>query len=57
MKYPFYTISQPVVGSEAKKIADAIKTGGYIANEAAIATAKRIAERRKLREETDATKR
>ena len=47
MQYPFNTISQPVVGSEAKKIAHAIKPGGYVANEAAIATAKRIAECRK----------
>ncbi|MFB2895554.1 hypothetical protein ACE1CI_21825 [Aerosakkonemataceae cyanobacterium BLCC-F50] len=35
------------MGSEAKKIADAIKSSGYVANDAAIATAKRIADRRK----------
>ena len=54
MKYPFYTLSKPVVGSEAKKLALAIKTGGSIYNEAAIATAKRIAERRKNRKITHA---
>ncbi|MFM7885537.1 MAG: hypothetical protein ACKPCM_02330 [Pseudanabaena sp.] len=54
MKYPFYTLSKPVVGSEAKKLALAIKTGGSISNEAAIATAKRIAERRKNRKMTHA---
>ncbi len=57
MKYPIHTLSQPVVDTEAKKIADAIKTGGYVANKAAIETAKRIAERRKLKENTDVSKR
>ncbi|MCL1475998.1 hypothetical protein [Argonema antarcticum] len=56
MKYPLNTVSQPVVGSEAKKIARAIKSGGYVANEAAITTAKRIAERRST-ENTDVSKR
>ena len=50
MHYPFYTLSKPVVGSEAKKLALAIKSGGSVSNDAAIATAKRIAERRKKRQ-------
>lgn len=45
MKYKGNTISQPVVGKQAKVLIKAIKSGGYIANEQALATAKRIAER------------
>ena len=55
MQYPFYTLSKPVVGSEARKLALAIKSGGSVSNEAAIATAKRIAERRKKRKVAHAT--
>ncbi|MGI0489626.1 hypothetical protein ACN4EK_29770 [Pantanalinema rosaneae CENA516] len=43
MQYPLHTVSQPVSGDEARKLARAIKLGQYIANPAAIATAKRIA--------------
>ena len=46
MKYPLHTVSKPVSGSEVQKLAHAIKTGGYVANEAALALAKRIADRR-----------
>ena len=45
MKYKGNTISQPVVGKQARALIKAIKSGGYIANEQALATAKRIAER------------
>ncbi|WP_176885020.1 hypothetical protein [Dyadobacter soli] len=45
MKYKGDTISQPVVGKQAKALVKAIKSGGYIANEQALATARRIAER------------
>lgn len=55
MKYPLHTVSQPVVGSEAEKIINAIKSGKSISNAAAIATAKRIAEGRKRREDTHAS--
>lgn len=57
MKYPFHTESKPVVGREAEKLVRAIKSGGYIANQAAIITAKRIVERRKRRETDHATER
>lgn len=57
MQYPLHTISQPVMGDEARKLARAIKLGQYIANPAAIATAKRIAERRKRIGKADATER
>ncbi|XWK88639.1 MAG: hypothetical protein U7127_00825 [Phormidium sp.] len=56
MQYPLNNISQPVVGSEAKKIVDAIKSGSYVANEPAIATAKRIADRRKQQKKPETLK-
>lgn len=46
MKYPLHTVSKPVSGSEVEKLANAIKSGGYVANEAALALAKKIADRR-----------
>ncbi|MCU0544323.1 MAG: hypothetical protein MUE44_19460 [Oscillatoriaceae cyanobacterium Prado104] len=46
MKYPLHTVSQPVSGSEVQKLAHALKSGGYVANEAALALAKRIASSR-----------
>jgi hypothetical protein len=49
MKYPLHTVSKPVSGSEVQKLAHALKTGGYVANEAALALAKRIAARRHRR--------
>jgi hypothetical protein len=49
MKYPFYTQSMPVVGSEAERLLSAVDQDRYVANDAALATAKRIAERRKAR--------
>ncbi|AFY60221.1 hypothetical protein Syn6312_1025 [Synechococcus sp. PCC 6312] len=49
MKYPLHTQSMPVVGHEAQKLLSAIDQGGYVANDAALATSKRIAERRKAR--------
>jgi hypothetical protein len=50
MNYPLGTVSKPVSGKEARKLARAVKSDSYVANEAAIAVAKRIAERRRLRE-------
>jgi hypothetical protein len=47
----------PVVGSEAQKLLSAIEQDHYVTNDAAIATAKRIIERRKARESINATKR
>ncbi|NJN38971.1 MAG: hypothetical protein HC790_10005 [Acaryochloridaceae cyanobacterium CSU_3_4] len=55
MKYPFHTQSMPVVGYEAQRLVSAIDQGGYVTNDIAIATAKRIAERRKAREGDDST--
>ena len=51
MKYPLHTVSQPVSGSEVQKLAHAIKSGGYVANEAALALAKRIVARRHPRKD------
>lgn len=50
MNYPLGTVSKPVSGKEARKFVRAVKSDGYVANEVAIASAKRIAERRSLRE-------
>jgi hypothetical protein len=47
MKYPFHTTSNPVSGSEAEKLAQAIQSDGHVANETAIALMKQIAARRK----------
>lgn len=45
MKYKGNTISKPVVGKAAKALVKAVSSGGYIANEQALATARRIAKR------------
>lgn len=47
MKYPLHTVSKPVSGSEAEKLAQAIQSGGYIANETALALMRKIALRRR----------
>jgi len=39
----------PVVGAEAKKLIEAVEQDRYIANDAALATAKRLAARYKAR--------
>jgi hypothetical protein len=44
--YPLHTVSKSVSGSEVQKLAHALKSGGYVAIEAALALAKRIATRR-----------
>ncbi|MBD2152850.1 hypothetical protein H6F44_22455 [Pseudanabaena sp. FACHB-1277] len=49
MKYPLHTVSKPVTGSAAKKLAEAIKSGGFVANESALALVKRIMARRQER--------
>jgi hypothetical protein len=46
MKYPLHTVSKPVSGSEAEKLAQAIHNGGHIANETALALMQQIAARR-----------
>jgi hypothetical protein len=55
MKYPLHTVSKPVSGSEVQKLAHALKSGGYVANEAALALAKRIAGRRYRQKAANAT--
>lgn len=55
MKYPLHTVSKPVSGSEAEKLAKAIQTGGHLANEIALTLMKKIAARRRQKS-TDATK-
>ncbi len=51
MKYPFHTVSQPVSGSEAEKLIQAIQNGGHLANEVAIALMQKIADRRRRKSE------
>ena len=46
MQYPLHTESKPVSGAAAQKLIQAIEAGEYVANDKAIALAKRIAERR-----------
>ncbi|CAC5344360.1 MULTISPECIES: hypothetical protein [Planktothrix] len=54
MKYPLHTVSKPVSGSEVQKLAHAFKSGGYIANEAALALVERIANRRRRQKSANA---
>ena len=54
MKYPFHTQSNPVVGEAAKRLIKAIETGQAVANEHALALAKRIAERLRCKAENNA---
>lgn len=56
MKYPLHTVSKLVSGSEVQKLAHALKTGGYVENEAALALAKRIAARRHRQKAANAAK-
>ena len=56
MKYPLHTLSKPVSGSDVQKLAHALKTGGYVANEAALALAKSIAARRHRQTTANAAK-
>jgi hypothetical protein len=46
MKYPFHTVSKPITGSEAQKLAHAIQSGGHVANETALTLMQQIAARR-----------
>ena len=55
MQYPLHTVSKPVSGSEAEKLAQAIKSDDHIANEIALTLMKKIAERREKNSE-DASK-
>jgi hypothetical protein len=47
MKYLLHTQSQPVSGESAKKLLEAINSGGVIINDRVLALAKRIATRRR----------
>jgi hypothetical protein len=46
MKYPLHTVSKPVSGSEAEKLAQSIQNGGHAANEIALTLMQQIAARR-----------
>lgn len=50
MQYPFHTQSMPVVGAEAQRLLNAVEQNRYVTNDTALATSRRIAERRKARE-------
>ena len=54
MKYPLHTVSKPVSGRDVEKLANALKSGGYVANEAALDLAKRIVARRHRRKAANA---
>ena len=47
MKYPLHTQSKPVSGLAAKKLLEAIDSGGAIVNDRMLALAKRIAAHRR----------
>jgi hypothetical protein len=47
MKYPLHTQSKPVSGLAAKKLLEAIDSGGAVVNDRMLALAKRIAARRR----------
>lgn len=47
MKYPLQTQSKPVSGMAAKKLLEAIDSGGAVVNDRMLALAKRIAARRR----------
>ena len=51
MQYPLHTVSKPVSGSEAEKLAQAIKSDDHVANEIALILMKKIAERRQKKSE------
>jgi len=55
MNYPDSTISKPVVGEEARILVKAMESGGYVANDAARATAARILARRRSQREGTTT--
>jgi hypothetical protein len=48
---PFHSVSKPVSGSEADKLAQVIQSGGHLANEIALTLMKKIADRRRQRTE------
>ena len=48
MKFISNTVSNPIVGKEAKKLIKAVKADGHVANEQAMETIKRIVERRSI---------
>ena len=54
MKFNPDTISQPVTGAEARRLNAALKSGKSLANAAARATAERIAQRIREREQAAA---
>jgi hypothetical protein len=47
MKYPLHTQSKPVSGLAAKRLLEAIDSGGAIVNDRMLALARRIAARRR----------
>lgn len=53
MKYSGDTVSKPVVGREAKILSKAIRNGGYVANDEAWTTIRRITEKLKKQQSRD----
>ena len=50
MQYPFHTVSKPVSGNEAQKLAEAIQSVGSVVNEKALELMQRIAARRQQKD-------
>jgi len=56
MKYTGNTVSKPVTGKSADRLATAFKSGTYVSNDAAKETIRQIVEHRKQQAKANATK-
>lgn len=56
MKYTGTTVSKPVTGKSAERLAKAVKSGSYVSNDAAQETIRQIIDRKKQLTKTNAAK-
>jgi|GEM_PF-2835977 len=56
MKYTGNTVSKPVTGKSAERLAEAVKSGAYVSNTAAQETIKKILDHKRQQIKPDATK-
>jgi hypothetical protein len=56
MKYTGTTVSKPVTGKSAERLAKAVKSGTYISNDAAKKTIRQIIDDKKQQAKTNAAK-
>jgi hypothetical protein len=56
MKYTGTTVSKPVTGKSAERLAKAVKSGTYISNDAAKETIRQIIDDKKQQAKTNAAK-